>query len=216
MRKVFAFSVTALCLALASEAAAQTCAGGPELSSRNLTHLASVGSGFADGVKGVGGSYGVGNTRAFVMGGMDFTNISALSGTQKQVFATAGFNLYDNGSSRFAACPTAGFMYGFGPSLFDSSLRSTATQFGGRVGFRAYGNQQFSIVPTAGTSWVAESLGTSFYGDERLTEYYGVVVFGAGVRFNNNRTAVVPTFSVPYALGGSNDVSFQVNLTTSF
>ena len=31
MRKVFAFSVTALCLALASEAAAQTCAGGPEL-----------------------------------------------------------------------------------------------------------------------------------------------------------------------------------------
>ena len=56
MRKAFAFSVTALCLALAGEAAAQTCAGGPELSSKNLTQLASVGSGFADGMKGVGGS----------------------------------------------------------------------------------------------------------------------------------------------------------------
>ena len=106
MRKAFAFSVTALCLALASEAAAQTCAGGPELSSRNLTHLASVGSGFADGVKGVGGSYGVGNTRAFVMGGMDFTNISALSGTQKQVFATAGFNLFCGG--QVTVCGTGG------------------------------------------------------------------------------------------------------------
>lgn len=215
MRKVFAFSVTALCLALASEAAAQTCAGGPELSSRNLTQLASVGSGFADGMKGVGGSYGIANHRAFVMGGMDFTHFSALSGTQKQVFASTGVNILDNGSSRFAACPTAGFMYGFGPALFDTSLRSTAAQFGGRVGFRAFGNQQFSIVPTAGTSWVAESLGTSFYGDERLTEYYGVAVFGAGVRFNNNRTSVVPTFTVPYALESS-DVSFQVNLTTSF
>lgn len=215
MRKVFAFSVTALCLALASEAAAQTCAGGPELSSRNLTQLASVGSGFADGMKGVGGSYGIANHRAFAMGGMDFTNISALSGTQKQVFASAGFNLFDNGSSRFAACPTAGFMYGFGPTLFDTSLRSTASQFGGRVGFRAYHSKSFSIVPTAGTSWVAESLGTSFYGDQRLTEYYGVAVFGAGVRFNNNRLAVVPTFSVPYALESS-DLSFQLNVTTSF
>jgi hypothetical protein len=215
MRKVFAFSVTALCLALASEAAAQVCAGGPELSSRNLTHLASVGSGFADGMKGVGGSYGIGNHRAFAMGGMDFTHFSALAGTQKQVFGTGGFNVFDNGSSRFAACPTFGFMYGFGPTLFDSSLRSTATQIGGRVGFRAIGDQRYSIVPTAGVSWAGQSLGTSFYGDNRLTEYYGVAVFGAGVRFNNNRLAVVPALSVPFAIESS-DVSFQVNVTTSF
>ena len=42
-----------------------------------------------------------------------------------------------------------------------------------------------------------------------------MAVFGAGLRFNNSRMAVVPSLSVPFAVESS-DVAFQVNLTSSF
>lgn len=203
-----------IALAWSSTAFAQTCLGGPDLATPAVQLR--VGGAFTDGARGIVGGLGGGSNRFFSTADIEFTAYDLVDDTEFAFGSVFGTQITTGPQRNVALCPVGAVRFGFGPNPDPVSFRSIIVQGGGSIGVIATTTSTFSVVPTFGIAFTRALATVTLNGISTSDgTNYGVGVIGVGLRFNNHRSAVVPTLSVPFGLNGG-DIEFAIRFTTNF
>ncbi len=196
---------------------AQACLGKPSftIAPTNI----GISADFTDGARGVGGSFGFGNQKAFGGVGIGYLSYPDFDASSTAFSASAGLSIPVAEGSGVQACPFAQATYGYGPNE-TSPLGELKVSTLGLLGGVAFGgvvevSPGFSVLPTARGGVLFQRAKASFNGNsDTANETGGIVGGGVSLLFGTNFT-IEPSVTVPVGFDTSDPV-FSIGVTVGF
>lgn len=208
-------AVFVLC-AIATPAAAQTCAGRGSFA--DAPWQARMESSYSNSTKSYGPSISRGSRTWFVGTLADVIGYPTLDESALSLGGTIGAERAIGGrASRVHGCPIVTALHTFGPNVPSASFSSHVVSLGGRVGVVASENATLQVVPTFGmdveyerdTANPTDASGVSVASSRTFT----VTRFGVGFVLNR-RTAIVPEIIQIYGVAA--DTTLRVTASFGF
>src|SRR5665213_2500679 len=208
-RHVAGLAILAVC-AIATPAAAQTCAGRGSFA--DAPWQARVETSYSNSSKSFGPSITRGFGAFFAGGVADLVGYPGIDESAESAGGTIGVE-FGGRSSRVHACPVATVLHQSGPNIPGATSSANVASFGGRIGVVASENATLQVVPTFGVDFQYEHDMVETAISSASSRHYTDTRLGVGFVLSR-RTAIVPEIIQIY--GVSSDTTMRLSMAIGF